>query len=43
MKIDHFVKNANWSIFCIKNCALRIKNAIKHFKTRKSVVRKEEI
>lgn len=49
MKIDHFVKNANWSIFCIKNCTLRIKNAIKRFKnaifvfkTRKSVVRKEE-
>nr|DAJ63649.1 MAG TPA: hypothetical protein [Caudoviricetes sp.]DAV03651.1 MAG TPA: hypothetical protein [Caudoviricetes sp.] len=35
MKIDHFVKNANWSIFCIKN-------AIFVFKTRKSVVRKEE-
>ena len=42
MKIDNFVKNANWSIFSYKNCTLRIKNAIKRFKTRKSVVRKEE-
>lgn len=35
MKIDHFVKNANWSIFVFEN-------ALCVFETRKSVVRKEE-